>query len=148
MLLKFLDPSKTGYGVIENTSYNNITITGLQPSNGIVYGQIPGATVWKIGRTSGVTWGTLNSGCVDEQIDGLYEICAEETSVLACHGDSGGPVYVQYDPNNPNQTPRVVGLTMAIVAQPGANCASTMILTPIAWAWGAGGGVPTPLWFF
>jgi hypothetical protein len=78
-----------------------------------------GMTVYKVGRTTGVTYGTVASTCENPMIDSLTAtpkviLCADRaTGISGGHGDSGGPVY--YPPVSPDP-PYAIGLMLSSFA--------------------------------
>jgi hypothetical protein len=117
MVLKYNDPSQTGWGVIEMTPLNSIVLSGTQASDGNVYGAVVGEYVVKVGSVSGTTRARVNSTCTDRRFapnSYIVQLCVAEADLTARAGDSGSPVIIQYDPNAPLYfTPRVVGMVIA-----------------------------------
>lgn len=104
-----------GYGVVKKTNLNSITITGNVSVSGIVYGALTGEVVRKIGQTTGTTQGTVTAGCVDVPPGGGFPgvICAQAATYGSGPGDSGGAVFMPYNPAQPSSTPRTVGVHFA-----------------------------------
>jgi hypothetical protein len=101
-----------GYGIVKKTNLNSIVITGNTGVSGIVYGAVAGETVWKVGKTTGTTKGTVTSTCVNFQLqfpDPMI-LCGHSAWYGSGDGDSGAPVFIPYDPQQPGSTPRTVGI--------------------------------------
>ena len=101
-----------GYGIVEKTNLNSIVITGNTGVSGTVYGAVAGETVWKVGKTTGTTKGTVTSTCVNFQLkfpDPMI-LCGHSAWYGSGDGDSGAPVFIPYNPSQPNSTPRTVGI--------------------------------------
>jgi hypothetical protein len=113
-VVQYDDTISQGYGVVYKTALNSLTITGTYSVGASTYGALTGEIVWKVGATTGTTNGRVTATCVDVRvINEPGVLCAQAGTYHADHGDSGSPVYMPYDPGNPNFTPRWVGILFA-----------------------------------
>lgn len=101
-----------GYGVVYKTNINSLTITGTYSIGASIYGAIKGEKVWKVGQTTGTTNGNVSAICVDIPPDPPFPgiLCAQRADYSSDHGDSGAPIFMPFDPANPDFTPRIVGI--------------------------------------
>ena len=87
----------SGYAATNKITYNgtNYSITGNQ------YSAPVGTTIYKIGYTTGLTSGSIQSNYSDmessgESYAGMYIYGIIRTSASSASGDSGGPVFLAY----------------------------------------------------
>ena len=123
-----------GYGYVYKTNFGSITITGTTSVVGNTYGALTGQTVHKVGRTTGTSSGTVLATCQDfPQVGGSAAVlCAQTANYNASGGDSGAPVWVPYNPSQPNTTPAVAGIHFG-------SAGSTRYFSPIGNIWDAQG---------
>jgi hypothetical protein len=110
-------PDSVKYGWVANVNSSRTIITpwyNVQPS---VMGAVPGQTVTMVGYASGKKTGTLLQSCQDVQVANpsggtMWVLCVERANYTAVDGDSGAPIFIPYNPNNP-LTPAIVGIHSA-----------------------------------
>jgi len=140
LVVEYASGVSQGYGVVYKTNLGSLTITGTQGVSGDVYGALTGETVRKVGQTTGTTSGTITATCVDvpprPEPGGTTPgtLCAQAANYGSGSGDSGGPVFIPYNPSNPYSTPRTVGIHFA---QQG----STRYFSPMSQIWAAQDGL-------
>lgn len=126
---EYLPGVSAGYGKVEKTNIGSLTITGLTSILN-TYGALTGQTVWKVGRTTGSSSGTVLATCVDIPPVGIYAgvLCNQSANYNSDGGDSGAPVWVPYSASNPNGTPAIGGVHHS-------RSGSTRYFSPINQIW-------------
>lgn len=129
----------SGYGVVKKTNIGSIVITGLTGVSGDIYGALAGEKIWKVGKTTGTTTGTVLNTCVDipppppPNTAGLPGIlCTHTANYNSSGGDSGAPIFIPYNSANPYGTPRTVGIH-------GGVFGSVRYYSPMSQIWSAQG---------
>lgn len=110
-------PGSVRYGWVANVNSSRTIITPWYNVQASVMGAVPGQTITMIGYASGKKTGTLLQSCQDVQIANpsggtMWVLCMERANYTAIDGDSGAPLFIPYNPNNP-LTPAVVGIHSA-----------------------------------
>jgi len=95
-----------------NNTPGSLTINGYWPGISLLGYAWQGMTVYKVGRTTGVTYGTVAATCEYPMLDSLsvpkVVLCADRaTGASFGPGDSGGPVFYPAAQGDP---PYAIGL--------------------------------------
>jgi hypothetical protein len=85
------------WGVNSGTLLTSLAMPRL-PVGGFLFGSVSsGSLVFKVGRTTGGTMGSVTNTCIDANVNGsiVTMICQDQAGALSAPGDSGSPVFVQ-----------------------------------------------------
>jgi hypothetical protein len=85
------------WGVNSGTLQTSLVMPRLPVVN-FVFGSVSsGSVVFKVGRTTGGTMGSVINTCIDTNVAGsiVTMICQDRAGALSAPGDSGSPVFVQ-----------------------------------------------------
>lgn len=114
LVIAYDDTVSVAYGNVAKVS--GLSIIGYYNVQGTVTGAIQGQVVTKVGAFGGMSTGTVGTECTDQRVstmehpDPVWIMCQDQVQYSADPGDSGGPVFIPYDPNHPTQTPAIVGI--------------------------------------
>lgn len=111
-------PDSVRYGWVANVNSSKV-ITGQFNVQGTSVGGVQGQVVTMVGQTSGKQTGTISLICQDRAVanptvpgENVWVLCMDRANYSGTTGDSGAPVFVPYNPNNP-LTPAIVGIHSA-----------------------------------
>lgn len=115
VVYKYDDTVAVRYGNVAKPdgSLNIIGYYNVQPQ---LVGTIAGQVVTKVGAFGGQSTGTVSLTCTDQPVattdhpSTVWVLCLGEANYNSADGDSGGPIFIPYNPANPNQTPDLVGI--------------------------------------